>query len=114
MAIFAAGNPPLWESEGVKTNPSAGDVLADTGALAVGLYDIRILVGGSAAASWTVNRRNAANGADVGDQPLVYTPAGASQWAQFTMSLEASERVRLKVSALTGTACALITAERLL
>lgn len=114
MAIFAAGNAPLWESEGALTNPDAGDVAADTGELKAGIYDIRVVVGGTAAASWTVNRRNAANDADVGDQPLVYTAANTSQWVQLTMTLEASERVRVLVSALTGTCSALVTAEPLL
>jgi len=114
MAVFAPGNSTTWASEEALTNPSDTDVAADTGELAGGIYDIRVLVGGTAAAKWIINRRNAANGADVGDQPTVYTAANTSQFAQFTMTLEASERVRVTVSGnVTGVLSALITAERL-
>lgn len=114
MAIFASGNSPTWASEGALTNPTAGDVAADTGAQLAGLYDVRVVVGGTAAAAFTINRRNAANAADVGDQPVLYTAANTSQAAQLTMTLEAGERVRVTVGALTGEACAVITAEPLL
>jgi len=114
MAIFAPGNKPVWESEGAQTNPTASQVMADTGALAEGLYDIRVICGATAAGSWVINRRNAANGADVGDQPVIYTAANTSQWVQVTMSLEAGERVRVTSGGLTGSASALITAEPLL
>jgi len=114
MAVFAPGNSTTWASEEALTDPSAADVAADTGALPGGIYDIRVLVGGTAAAPWIINRRNAANGADVGDQPSLYTAANTSQFAQFTMTLEANERVRVTLGDdVTGVVSALITAERL-
>lgn len=113
MPTYGVGNAIVFESAGQLTNPSAGDVAADTGALAAGTYELRYVVGGSVASISTINRRNAANGAAVGDQPLIYAAAGASQTGRLTMTLETDERVRITVGALTGTYCALITAERL-
>lgn len=114
MARKDYGNPPVLDSAGKQTNPTTATVLADTGALVAGLYEVRVLLGASAAAIFALERRNAANGANVGDVPAIYVPAAGSLYAVFTYVLEASERLRVVMETnLTGTAAATLQVERL-
>lgn len=109
------GNPPLGPfTEDEQTNPIDSALMADTGALSAGSYEMLITIGASAAAHFAVQRRNSANDGNVGDVPIVYGPAGQSGQYRFLFKLEASERVRVIMDdALTGTAAVSINAERL-
>ena len=112
--IWDAGNLAIVESEGQTTNPGTTNVMADTGALDGGNYEVRALVGASAAATFALQRRNAANDGNVGDVPVLYVVAGSS--AQFTLRyrVEAGERIRLMMhAALTGTAAAALNVEKM-
>lgn len=114
MAVRDFGNKPIVETEGVKTNPTTSTLMADTGALVAGIYEARVILGASAAASFQVQRRNAANGANVGDVPVIRVPASASGQYQITFELEASERIRVMMNAnLTGDGEATLNVEKL-
>lgn len=114
MAYRDYGNKPTLDAGAKETNPDTTDVMADSGALSAGIYDVRVIIGASAAAIFQVERRNADNDASVGDVVILYCAAGQS--AQFALPyvLEEGERVRVMMNAnLTGTAAAAINVERL-
>jgi len=116
MARRGYGNRPYIESEGKKTNPTLSPVvvLADTGALAEGLWQVRCGFGASNAATFLLARRNAANDGDVGDVPVLYIPAAATSEILVDFVVEASERIRLTMDAdLTGTAAAFLQFEKI-
>lgn len=107
-------NKPSRYSEEEATNPSANDVLADTGELAIGIYTVALIAGANTNNSFIVQQRNAANAANVGDTWTVYVPGGSSAQYVFDVSLEASERIRvLSGSTITGKACAVLWVEKL-
>lgn len=114
MARREFGNPPVLDSVAEATNPAGAQVMADTGALDAGVYEARIIVGGSVAGQYRVERRNAANGANVGDTVVLYGAAAQSGQYALTYILEASERIRIVMDdALTGVAACAIQVERL-
>lgn len=53
----------MWAGGQVTTNPLAGTVLADTGPLDVGHYDVALVLNGSSDFSINFQRRSAANDA---------------------------------------------------
>lgn len=109
MAFHVFGNPAIGpESEGEKTNPIDDALVADSGAVVYGgIYEVLVTIGASAAADVQVQRRNAANDANVGDTPVIKVPAGQSGQYRFWFNLAASERVRVVMDdALTGTLAA--------
>lgn len=114
MAEYVPRNKPFVETAGETTNPADNAVVADTGALNEGIYEFRIFFGATAAAHFAVQRRNAANGANVGDVPIIYAAAGQTGCYPFRLSLEAGERVRVTMDdALTGDASCIINGEKL-
>jgi hypothetical protein len=114
MAVSHFGNKPFLETEGEVTNPSDNDVVADTGALLPGIYEVRVTLGASAAAHYALQRRNAANDANVGVVPILYAAAGQSGQYVFRFSIETGERVVVAMDdALTGTASVILQWERL-
>jgi hypothetical protein len=107
MADFGAGNPPIGpETEGPLTDPTSGTLMADSGAVPhTGLYRAYVGCNSTAAATFSIQRRNAANGANVGDVLTKYV-TGTAQFV-YLFNLVASERVRVVMGAnLTGNAAA--------
>ena len=115
MAIRAMDNVPVLDASAKLTDPAQDAVVADSGAVATkGLYEVRFILGASAAATMKLQRRNAANSGNVGDIPIVFVPAGASAEFILNYSLDASERVRAVMeAALTGDAAGAIQIEAL-
>lgn len=86
----------MWVSGGMKTDPVADDILADSGALAVGVT-AAILVSSTVGLTVELVRRNAANNADVHVHPILvsaYVPFIASG---IPIGLSINERVLLRV-----------------
>lgn len=88
---------------GVLAAPAANTVLADSGALAEGNYQVYCLMSaadGTAGASFNIQRRNAANAANIWEQALWGIgsgPVGQSgiQPVSFRVFLAAGERIRI-------------------
>jgi hypothetical protein len=115
--IRAEGNPALGPyTEGEKTNPADDLLMADTGVLTYGgNYEVIVTIGASAAAHFALQRRNTADGANVGNVPIIYGPAGQSGQYRFVYKVEAGERIRVIMDdALTGTAAVSLNLEHLL
>lgn len=103
----AIGNRAIGpESEGELTNPIDDALVADSGAVPyAGVYEVLLLVGASATAEFQVQRRNAANGANVGDTVILKAAAGQTAEYRLYINLDVSERIRIVMDdALTGTA----------
>jgi hypothetical protein len=112
MAVRADGNPPILASEGQKSNPTTATLMADTGALKAGLYEVRLIIGANDTAVFVFQRRNAANGANVGAVPVIYCAAGLSPEYVLLVTAEEGERFRVMMQTNhTGTAAATIQAE---
>lgn len=107
------GYPIAHDASADETNPTTATILADTGALEGGIYRAHLVLGASAAAKFAVQRRNAANSANVGDVVNIYVAAGTTEEVTLRFALEKDERVRVTMLAnLTGTASAAIQAQR--
>jgi hypothetical protein len=113
MAFRLANHLPVLETAGKTTNPTTTSVLADTGALASAIYEVSVFVGCSAAATFVIQRRNAANDASVGDVPVIRAAAGQTAEYMLTYALNTNERIRVLPEAnITGDAEATIIAVR--
>jgi hypothetical protein len=106
-AVLAPVVPPAANVAGVAVAPAAAAVIADTGPLPAGDYQIEYEVGiaGVLAAGKGVRleHRNAANSAAIRSGPFV--PAGATEsytWSRVTLA--ANERIRAVVGAVAGAA----------
>jgi len=111
---FIRGNPPTVTAGTEQTNPTAGTVIVDSGALPAGTYLFYVSIGASAAAQFQVQRRDAANGSNVGNPALKYIAAGQSAQFVYQTVLESNERVRVTMDDnLTGTAVADLVYQRL-
>lgn len=99
---------------GTQVNPDTTVVMADTTALVAGRYEVRVAMSASAAATFAIQRRDAANSANVGNVVVKRLAAGACAQFVYTFTIEASERVRVMMAAsLTGSAEADIQVEKL-
>lgn len=105
MAIYNAAYAAVHNSAGKTTNPTTASVLADTGAVTYGgLYEVRILVGCSAAATFYLQHRDATN-ATTTTQVLLRAAAGQTGEYILKYNLAASERLRaLPEANITGDA----------
>lgn len=128
MAQRQANYPLYVDQVATATNPSSAQVMADTGPLGAaktkddtttayyggeGLYEILVSASASAAAVFTLQRRNTANGANVGDTFTFRVPAGATTAIPFRLEAASGERFRVVMgAALTGDAEASIIAQR--
>lgn len=92
-----------WISEGIKTNPVAGALLADSGARAAGSFTARMLLSATVGAAVRVQHRDALNGATL--EELIINMPG-SQTTDFPIGdvdLAENERVRVvTMSAIVG------------
>jgi hypothetical protein len=99
------------------TNPAAGAILADTGALAAGRYYFSFLCDATVAARFRRERRNAGNTANLNPTKELPIPANTEIDTLYGIWVDIAEgeRVRvLNVNAFTGDATALIMYGRVL
>jgi len=94
-----------WFTNGIQTNPTANQIVADTGAVGDGAgHDFDVYVSSTVAVAIVVEWRNAANDANV----LAYIiPVPANGFAYWTsrgaLAFQGNERVRLRMnSGVTG------------
>lgn len=107
VSTFAGRAPQVAPTvaSGQATAPIAAAVIADTGALAAGVYDLEITLGFSgvlaAGKHLSVEHRNAANAANV--QQYGLCPAGAVKTIYISrVVVAATERVRVVVGAVAA------------
>ena len=104
-----------WFSAGITLSPAANSILADTGQLPAGVYDVIISIGsntGAAAEQWAVQHRDAANAANLGIIEHIQLAEGNAQqplYMAFSHSFVSNERLRiLNTSAIVGSVIATI------
>ena len=93
-----------WTSSGRITNPTAGQIVADSGALAGGTREPLIAVACSVAVTLELQQRDAANAATLKSQ-IISVPANTFVAFHVPMGIPVGdgERLRLEnVSAVTG------------
>lgn len=111
--MIAAHYPVVRDASAIETNPTTATILADSGAQKGGIYEARLVLGASAAATFAVQQRNAANDGNSGDVVVVYVAAGQSECPILRFQLEPNERVRVTMAAnLTGTGAASLMLQR--
>lgn len=114
MARALGNYPTTVDSQGEQNNPTTASVMADTGALTPGVYEILVMASASADAQMQVEHRNAANDGVVSDTAIFYIAGGSG--AEFRGRYDintTSERFRVMMNGnLTGDAVATIFAWR--
>jgi hypothetical protein len=113
MALRSSGNPPALFTEGPQVNPTNTLLMADTGAVSGGNYEIRFIFTQTANAAWNIQHRNVANDAST---VAMRVDAGAGQASEFSLlfRLAPSERVRVTNNGgFTGTGQVLMQTERM-
>jgi hypothetical protein len=95
--------PHVQNSTGPQTNPTTATILADTGVLPGGIYQVFVLVGCSVAAKFSLEHRNASNDANVSDTMVIRAAAGQTGQYAFKFSVNHNERLRIAPQAnITG------------
>lgn len=105
--------PPTAHATGVATAPAAAAVIADTGALAAGSYEIRCQGGHSgvlaAGKHLMFEHRNAANAATLHNHLV---PAGMTgDWELPRVTLALNERIRAVIGEAAGEAASVAAAD---
>ena len=85
-----------WHTEGPKTDPTDGTVLADTGPMSAGIQNATLLVYTDVMFVADLVQRNALNTADLNVQPIAITSQLAVVGVPFTFVL--NQRVLLRVN----------------
>lgn len=85
-----------WFSEGEKTNPASGTVLADTDELVAGVIQMGFMVSANANCKVVLQHRNAANTANVSSQAMFLT-ASAPISVMYPVPIDVSVDERIRV-----------------
>lgn len=109
-------------SQGVQTNPQTTTVMADTGAISASgshpgntnlSFEFIVSVFCTVAATFSVQRRNTANDANVGDVAPIRVPADMTGQYLFRYTLATGERLRVVPAGnITGDAAVTINGEQ--
>lgn len=114
MNFFPSRYQPIRDSVGETTNPGSGAIMADTAALPGGIYQVIAISSATATAEFSLQRRNAANSATIGDVHIWYVPANNTVALPFIVDVEKDERIRIVMNAaLTGDAVASVIVQRI-
>lgn len=84
-----------WISSGQVTNPVAGTVLCDSGALSAGAHEAVTILGATVACAVELQHRDAANAVTLHSQALGVGAFGTAQLPKITQQLVAGERLRV-------------------
>lgn len=88
----------LWSTEGYVESASEGDLLSDTGAIALGgLLGLNFIGCTMSGGYVKLIQRNAANDADVKSQ-LIYVPPGTTMFGAIPISVSAGQRMVVKAA----------------
>ena len=104
---------PVIQSNGEITNPTT-NVMADTGRLRSGFYEVLVVASASAAAEFVIQRRSVGSLSTVGSGIIFYAPASQAVAVPARFEVGENENIRVMMNAnLTGDAVATITAQRI-
>lgn len=108
MAMWSPGAYPVVDTQGEIGTPTNGQVLADTGALPGGVYHVTSVVAtyGAGLVKWFVQSRNAANDANVGDVPILYTQGTATEDVGLELLVNEGGRFRIMADTVSAGTCA--------
>jgi hypothetical protein len=113
MAYRHANFPVVRDSQGIATDSTSGTVKADTSTIPAGVYEVLVICAQTALAVYTLQVRNAANSATVGDAHSFYGHANGTVALPFRVELEPNQRIRVVMGAnLTGDSGVSIIAQR--
>ena len=114
MAQRLSNYPVTRATVAEATNPSDNDVMADTGALPGGIYEVLCNMScATAIAKVHVAQRNVDNDADVGAEMHFNIPQDSGRDVPLRFELEKNQRVVIRMAAAqTGTTACNITAQR--
>lgn len=86
----------MWATAGVVESPSAGDVIADTGPISVGLnFALTALIWSQQNTSFTIHQRNALNTADINSQKV--SPISGFIYVAMPVTLLTNQRITVTV-----------------
>lgn len=92
-----------WTTNGLLTDPSAGDLLADTGVLSAGFMSFTLMVYTNGGVVFDLVQRNALNTADIGSQRLSIINTGNLHAQSIPLTLSLNQRVVIRnVNDVTG------------
>lgn len=114
MSIRQSNEKPVHDSQGVQTNPTTSDVMADTGQLPPGVYELVFMASTDADARMQVEHRNAGNTGNTSDVSAFRVPANQTITGLLRFFVNKNERIRIMMTAnLTGHAEASVNAQRI-
>lgn len=90
-----------WLSSGIITNPTAGQVLLDSGPLSAGTREVQLILSSNAIAFCELQLRNAANNGTRKSQ-VITVPANQCMTIPFATGLDNEEGERYRVVSLTS------------
>lgn len=96
---------PTIDSQGEQTNPTSGTVMADTGALSAGYYEVFVTASATVDSQWQLQRRNSTNTGNTGDVTVFYTGISLVGQLLYVYYVDDNERLRLVMDgSITGVA----------
>jgi hypothetical protein len=114
MSQRSVSAAPVVDCQGVKTNPTTATVMADTGVLPSGNYEVLVMASASATARFEVQHRNAANDAAASDVAPFRLSANAPAEFRAMYFVNYGDRIRVMPTAdLTGDGEATIFVQRM-
>lgn len=102
MSLRQANSAPINVSEGELTNPADEAVLADSGALPTGQYEVFGVISASANSQVKFQRRNAANDGNVFEGVGLYVLANSSVPIAWHFFVDKNERIRIVMDDAQG------------
>lgn len=115
MAERMSNEAPIIDTQGTKTNPTTATVMADTGALNSGIYDVLVMSStDTAGAKMQLEHRNAANDGTVSDTAPWRLSANAPAEFKGIYFIDHNQRIRVMMTSnLTGDAEATLFVQRI-
>jgi len=107
-SVAFANAQAFWYTNGVQTNPGAGQVMADTGPISIAggqaTYQIRIVTSGTIMATFDFEHRNDANTTTLKSQQIRLLASGTQEVGILVIEVAEGERFRVvMVNGIVGT-----------
>jgi hypothetical protein len=93
-----------WHTEGLKTNPTEGTLMADTGATPAGSYAVGVLAAGTVLTTIRLEYRDSSNTSNNASQ-ILKVQANSTVQVTLPVYLADDERVRAVMDADAGGKC---------